>query len=122
MRSTEPKNEWDRPRHTDIREAITVLGDNGLEEIREALHGGFEPFESQMHRRMKTRRPELRGAYKTLRNAGSDKVYRHLAAIDLEGLAGQTPRRDRPTFDRSRLKRRKARSSSSSSKTPVAIS
>jgi|GEM_PF-3087397 len=85
--------DWRKPSHAEIRMAILQLGDHGFEEIREALTGGCEPFASQMDRRMKTRRPELRPAYKVLRNAGSDKVRTHLASVDHQGLHKPRSRR-----------------------------
>lgn len=85
--------EWERPSHAEIRLAIRQLGANGFDEVRVALTGGFEPFEAQMDRRMKTRRKELRAAYKTLRQAGETKVRLNLAAADQEGLHRPRPRR-----------------------------
>ena len=111
---------YKRQLHSEIREAINALGDNGPEEVREALTSGFEPFESQMNRRMKTRLPEKRPAYKTLRDAGEKKVRSHLAAIDLEGLKPPRRRRSRKQFDRSRLRCRKA--TSTRTREAVAIS
>lgn len=120
MRSPEINDEWDRPLHSEIGEAITALGEGAIEEIRESLHGGFEPFEAQMHRRMKTRLPEKRPAYKTLRDAGEKKVRTHLAAIDMEGLTPRRRRRKRKPIDRSRLKCRPG--SAETAREPVAIS
>lgn len=92
MEQGTPKD-WQRPSHAEIRLAIHQLGDNGFDEVREALTGGCEPFEDQMDRRMKTRRHELRPAYKVLKNAGSNKVRTHLAAVDLQGLRRPRSRR-----------------------------
>ncbi len=92
MEQGTPKD-WERPSHAEIRLAIRQLGNNGFEEIREALTGGCEPFEDQMVRRMKTRRRDLRPAYKVLKNAGSHKVRKHLAAVDLRGLHRPRSRR-----------------------------
>lgn len=86
MRQQQATPDWGRPTHAEIRVAINALGNNGFDEIREALTGGCEPFEDQMNRRMKTRRPELRPAYKTLRQAGAKKLRDHLAAADHRGL------------------------------------
>lgn len=107
MRSQIRNEDKERPLHVDIRLAINELGVDGFDEVREALHSGFEDFEAQMNRRMKTRLPERRDAYKTLRDGGEDKVRVHLAAVDLEGLSLRRRRRKRPLFDRSRLVRRR---------------
>ena len=86
MLDTGKPSDWARPSHAEIRAAITQLGETGFDEIREALTGGAEPFTDQMNRRMATRRPELRQAYRLLRVAGETKVRQHLAASDHEGL------------------------------------
>ncbi len=78
--------DWERPSHAEIRMAIRDLGPNGFDEVRAALTGGCEPFEDQMDRRMKTRHPKHRPAYKTLKRAGSRKVRVNLAAADHQGL------------------------------------
>ncbi len=88
--------DWAKPSHAEIRQAINQLGDTGTAELREALTGGCEPFATQMDRRMKTRRRELRPAYKVLRNAGDDKVRKHLASIDHQGLHEPRSRRKKP--------------------------
>ena len=88
--------EWGRPSHAEIRKAMWLLGPDGTNEIREALTGGCEPFEKQMNRRMKTRRADLRPAYKTLRQAGEEKVRANLASLDMEGLRQTRRRRRKP--------------------------
>lgn len=88
--------DWERPSHAEIRLAIRKLGPNGFEEVRAALTGGCEPFEAQMNRRMKTRRTELRPAYKTLRQAGATKVRINLASADQEGLIRSRSRKRKP--------------------------
>ena len=93
MRQPDARHEWDLPSHSEIRTAINSLGEDGFDEVREALTSGCEPFGDQMDRRMKTRRPELRPAYKVLRNAGSDKVRTHLASVDHQGLHKPQSRR-----------------------------
>ena len=86
MLDTGNPSDWERPSHAEIRTAIGQLGENGFEEVREALTGGCEPFTNQMKRRMATRAPELRSAYNVLRQAGAKKVHQHLAAVDHQGL------------------------------------
>ena len=120
MRSHNQVRSFDRPRHHEIRHAISELDPGGFGEVREALHGGFESFEHKMNRRMKTRRPELRPAYKVLRDAGEMKVREHLAAVDMEGLAPRRQRSRRAPIDRSRLARNRAtRLTSTRERTPA---
>ncbi len=96
MRQPDARHEWDLPSHSEIRTAINSLGEDGFDEVREALTSGCEPFGDQMDRRMKTRRTELRPAYKVLRDAGADKVRKHLAHVDHEGLTKPRSRRRKP--------------------------
>ncbi len=109
MRSHKDVRSFDRPRHHEIRHAISELDPGGFDEVREALHGGFESFEHKMNRRMKTRRPELRPAYKVLRDAGEEKIRAHLAAVDMEGLTPRRRRNGKAPIDRSRLVRLRAK-------------
>ena len=97
MLDTGNPSDWGRPSHAEIRTAIGHLGEDGFDEIREALTGGPEPFNDQMNRRMATRRPELRPAYRLLRTAGEKKVRQHLAATDHEGLKKPRSRRRKKT-------------------------
>jgi len=68
--------------HSEISRALARLGERaGRAEVVVALQRDWEPFETQMRRRMRTRPRGNREAYLSLARAGSEKVRVHLEAI-----------------------------------------
>jgi hypothetical protein len=81
--------------HSEISRALARLGERaGGAEVVVALECEWEPFEAQMRRRMQTRPPGHRDAYRSLARAGAAKVRFHLEATGVLPPCEGPPRRN----------------------------
>lgn len=96
--------------HSEISRALAKLGERaGAEEVASALQCDWEPFETQMRRRVRTRVCENRTAYLCLARAGAKKVRLHLEATGVIPRCEGMRRRSPGVVIRVRDRRRRAR-------------